>query len=78
MSNSYREKFIEEGIATGMAKGIAKGMNEGIATGIAKGEEKKAKQVALTLLKNNIAIELIMETTGFSKETIIQLKKLKK
>ena len=50
------------------------GVIEGIEKGIAKGIEKGKVEVAKNLIKNNVSIEIIMKSTGLTKEQIEQLK----
>ena len=56
------------------AKGEARGKAEGIVEGEAIGELKKARKVAINLIKKNITIEDIAEATGL---TIAEISKLK-
>lgn len=50
------------------------GFEEGIEKGIKKGIEKGIEKVAKKLLNNNIPIEIIIKSTGLTKEEIEQLK----
>jgi len=52
----------------------SKGEKRGEARGIAKGEIKKAKEIARSLLEEDLPIELIMKATKLSKKEIEQLK----
>ena len=57
------EKGLKKGIKTGRKKGIEEGMQKGM------------QKVALNLLKENIDISIISETTGFSKSEIKKFKR---
>ena len=62
-----------EGIAEGREEGIAEGREEGIAEGLAKGREAGAIEIAKAMIENNVDIDIIIKTTGLSKD---QLQKL--
>ena len=47
---------------------------EGVIEGIEKGIEKGKVEVAKNLIENNVSIEIIMKSTGLTKEQIEQLK----
>ena len=51
------------------------GYKEGIQKGIQKGIETTSKDIALKLLQNNIPLEIIINSTGLSKETLEEIKK---
>ena len=59
-----REEALEEGIQKGIRKGLRKGRQEG------RQEEKIF--IIQKCIENNIPIEVIVNLTGFSKETILQ------
>ncbi|MBD2805080.1 Rpn family recombination-promoting nuclease/putative transposase [Xenorhabdus sp. ZM] len=50
-----------------------KGWAKGIQQGIQQGEKQASINIARTLLKNGVSIELIMESTGLSREEILSL-----
>jgi predicted transposase/invertase (TIGR01784 family) len=70
---------MAEGIAEGRAKGIAEGIAEGKAKGIAEGKAKgiaeTTKQIALNMLRSNIAIDLVVQITGLSLKQVQKLQK---
>ena len=47
----------------------------GYKEGIEKGIETTSKDIALKLLQNNIPLEIIINSTGLSKETLEEIKK---
>ncbi len=51
------------------------GYKEGIEKGIQEGIETTSKDIALKLLQNNIPLEIIINSTGLSKETLEEIKK---
>ena len=61
-----REKGIEQGIEKGIEQGIEKGIEQGI-------EEEKL-EIAKELLNNNVQVDIIMKSTGLTKEEINNLK----
>lgn len=50
-----------------------KAKNEGIAQGISQGEYQAKIETAKNMLKNNISLEIIVECTGLSVQTIKNL-----
>ncbi len=63
-----------EGRAEGIAEGKAEGLKEGLEEGRKEGLDESSKLIAKALLKENIADEIILKTTGISKENLKQLK----
>ncbi len=51
------------------------GYKEGIEKGIQEGIETTSKDIALKLLQNNIPLEIIINSTGLSKEILEEIKK---
>ncbi|MBD2804270.1 Rpn family recombination-promoting nuclease/putative transposase [Xenorhabdus sp. ZM] len=47
--------------------------DEGIQQGMQQGEKQAALNIARTLLKDGISVELIMKSTGLSREEILSL-----
>lgn len=74
IQNSLRREAIEEGLKEGLEKGIEQGIEKGIKQGIKQGMEQgsvaKAKEIAKSLLENNIDINVISKSTGLSIEEI--------
>jgi predicted transposase/invertase (TIGR01784 family) len=64
------EKGIEQGIEQGIEKGIEQGIEKGLEQGIEQGIEKGIEKVAKALKEQNVAIEIIVESTGLSYEAI--------
>lgn len=60
----------EEGRAEGKAEGRAEGIEEGLNKGLAKGHKEGVKESARNLKKLGVAIEVISQATGLSKEEI--------
>ena len=55
-------------------KGIEKGIEQGMEQGIAQGIEMTKAKTALTLLKENIPLDIISRTTGYSQEYLQTIK----
>ncbi len=79
----YQEILLEgiaegeaRGLAKGEAKGISKGKAEGEAKGLTKGKAEEKNQIALKMLRSNVALELIAEFTGLTLKQIERLQKL--
>ena len=75
--NEGRAEGLAEGKAEGLAEGIEKGLAEGIEKGLAEGIEKGLAEgkieIAKNLLKSNIPINIIITSTGLTKEEIEKL-----
>ncbi|MDX7986989.1 transposase, partial [Xenorhabdus sp. 12] len=54
-------------------KGREEGLQQGMSQGIQQGEQQASINIARTLLKNGVNIELIMESTGLSREDLLSL-----
>ncbi|MBD2778965.1 transposase, partial [Xenorhabdus sp. ZM] len=65
IAERLQEKGREEGIQQGILQGMEKGMQEG--------EKQASINIARTLLKNGVNIELIMESTGLSRKELLSL-----
>ena len=63
----------EEGIREGRKEGIREGLEQGIQQGIQQGVEKNSLEIAEKLLKNNIPLEIIHQTTGIPMEKLQSL-----
>lgn len=67
------EEGIKEGREEGIKEGLEQGIKEGIKEGIQQGIEKNSLEIAEKLLKNNIPLEIIHQTTGISIEKLQSL-----
>ncbi len=65
-----RDPLYKDGLEKGIEKGIEKGLKQGIQEGL---NEAKIT-IAKTLLKEKVAIEVIVKSTGLSKEEVEKLK----
>lgn len=70
----YEQNAREEGFFVGKAEGKAEGMAEGMAEGEAK-LNKERREIAKNLLKQGISIEVVMVSTGVSREKIEEIQK---
>lgn len=59
--------------AEGLKEGIEQGLEKGIEIGEAKGREEGAIQIAIAMLKDNVAFETIAQYTRLPIETIKKL-----
>lgn len=75
-TNSGFKRGMKNGLEEGMKQGIEQGIKEGIKQGIEQGKESRTEEIAIELLKNNISIEIIKNTTGLSDEEIKDLEKI--
>ena len=70
---------IREGIAIGREEGLAAGCKEGLSQGIKQGQAAGKKeglcQTALSMLENNVPVELISKYTSLSEQEIHNLAK---
>ena len=65
------EAILDEKIRNGYSH--QRGRQEGIQEGIQKGIQSERKVIAINLLKANMAIDFIAQSTGLSKQEIIRL-----
>ena len=70
-SASHEEASIR---FTARNEGFREGKEEGIRDGIEQGHKESQQEIAKKLKQEGIAIEIIMKTTGLSKEEIEELK----
>lgn len=68
---SRREMEYNTGIREAREDGFAQGINQGIEQGI----DSSKKEIALSLLENNVSVDIIEKSTGLTKEEILKLKK---
>jgi predicted transposase YdaD len=73
-SSIYRSIFAE-GFTKGFPEGFARGLAQANAIPEVKGADQGDRKAAIALLWHNINIKTIAKVTGFSIETIQQLKK---
>ena len=64
---------LEEGIEVGFDKGIEKGIEIGIEQGIERGIEQESMRMAAKLKSLGIEMNIILESTGLTKEQIEKL-----
>ena len=70
-----KEEGFKDGIQKGIEKGIQKGIQKGIEKGKIEGAKTKAIIIAKNLLKNNVDIEIIIQSTGLTQTEIEDLQK---
>lgn len=64
---------LEEGREEGIKEGREKGIKEGMKEGIKEGEKKKQIEIARSLKNMNVAVDIIMQSTGLTAEEIASL-----
>ena len=69
------QKGVERGMQLGMEQGVERGVERGMELGMERGEYKKARLIALNLLKKGLDVETIAETTDLPINIIQHLKK---
>ena len=60
----------KRGMKEGLEKGRAEGLEKGMAEGLEKGRSDAQKEIARNLKKAGVPTEIIMQSTGLSKEEI--------
>ncbi|MGK0365350.1 MAG: putative transposase/invertase (TIGR01784 family) [Saprospiraceae bacterium] len=63
----------EEGRKEGKEEGLKEGLKEGEITGLKKGKEEKRDEIARKLKAGGVSVEMIMQSTGLSREEIEKL-----
>ncbi len=66
--------YKEEGLREGFDLGKAEGFDLGKAEGFDLGKAERNVEIATNLLKSGVSIDIIMESTGLSKEEIEHLR----
>jgi predicted transposase YdaD len=83
MSEGYKRKLLEVLRMTqieqwireeGRLEGREEGREEGRLEGLREGELKKAMETAEAALRKGIAVEVIADITGLTKEAVLKLK----
>ena len=69
-----QDKGFEMGLAKGVAEGEAKGEAKGVAKGLAEGKAKERATIALAMLQDNVAPNIICKYTGLSENDLAALK----
>ena len=67
---------LEEGMEVGFDKGVEKGIKIGIAQGIEQGIEQEAMRMAAKLKSLGIEMNIILESTGLTREQIEKLQNI--
>lgn len=67
------EQGFKEGIKKGIKKGVEKGLEKGVKKGILEGENRKAREMAKSLLEQGVSIEIIAKASKLSADEIRQL-----
>ena len=68
-----KARGLAEGKAKGLAEGLAEGTARGLAEGKAKGLTEATNQIAINMLRSNIAVDVVAQVTGL---TVKQVQKL--
>ncbi|EPB0514510.1 Rpn family recombination-promoting nuclease/putative transposase [Salmonella enterica subsp. enterica] len=69
------QQLKEEGIQQGIQQGIEQGIEQGIQQGIEQerlAAQKKLLETAYALLDNGVSLEVVIKSTGLSRETLTQ------
>ncbi len=68
-----KARGLAEGKAKGLTEGLAEGKARGLAEGKAKGLTEATNQIAINMLRSNIAVDVVAQVTGL---TVKQVQKL--
>ncbi len=68
-----RAEGLAEGHAAGLSEGHAAGLSEGRSEGLAEGAAQEKREIAKSMIKEGIAIEIIKKVTGLSAEEVEKL-----
>ena len=72
--NAAMKSMYAEGRTDGIKEGIREGIKEGIKEGIREGAKEQNIKIAKKMLEQKLDIEIIMNTTGLSKEEIEKIR----
>ena len=73
LAEILREEGRNEGLERGLEKGMERGMERGMEKGMELGAKNRALEVARKLIKMNLNLDQIVESTGLSKKEIAKL-----
>ena len=65
---------LERGREEGRTEGLAKGRAEGLEKGRQKGIEQRNVEIARKMLEAGMAVDVVMEMTGLSEDTVRRLR----
>ncbi|MCQ2271077.1 MAG: Rpn family recombination-promoting nuclease/putative transposase [Bacteroidales bacterium] len=68
-------KFERDAMKTSRREGMRKGLAKGMKKGLVKGEAKGKTKVVINMLKMNLDIDFIAQTTGLSAQEIVTIRK---
>jgi len=68
-----RKKWLHDQVAF-RETGFEEGKAEGKAEGIVEGEQKKSREIAIGMMNEGVALEIIIKLTGYSAEELVTLK----
>ena len=71
-----KARGLAEGKAKGLVEGEAKGLVKGEAKGLTKGKTEERNQIAINMLRSNIAPEVVTQVTGLTAKQVQKLQKL--
>ncbi|PHM25451.1 Rpn family recombination-promoting nuclease/putative transposase [Xenorhabdus budapestensis] len=70
---SIAQRLQEKGREEGIQQGIQQGILQGLQQGREEGQREARLEMARSLLKNGVSIELVMESTGLSRDELLSL-----
>ena len=65
----------EEGLAAGRKEGLSQGLRQGLKQGQAAGSQLRAQKIALSMLREQIPLNVIVKCTSLSEQEIRALAK---
>ncbi len=70
-----RKEYFDKGMDAGLEDGVKEGIEVGKVQGKEEGKREEKFEIAINLLKNGAALDLIVKSTGLSKTEITRLSK---
>ena len=74
MKRTAKEEGIAQGLKKGIKQGLKQGIKQGIEQGLNKGLKQKETEIVKNLLKKNVSIDIIIKSTGLSRDEIEKMK----
>jgi len=68
--DKLKEEEKADALKVGRKEGIAAGKMLGLAEGLIEGKQERNIEIAQTMLKNNVDIDIIISSTGLTKKEI--------
>ena len=74
VTQAIKQEGLQEGLQQGLQEGLQEGLQQGLQEGLQQGMQEEKLVIARNLLRKNMDVSFITETTGLDSKTITRLK----